>query len=327
MIDYTPTTAVLLLNLGGPDSLESVEPFLYNLFSDPDIMGNNRFLIKHLAKSISRRRAPSVREYYSLIGGKSPILELTFRQGEALEKALLTYRCFIVFAAMRYWHPMIEDVVKEMLTLPLRKVIVLPLYPHYSITTTGSSLNEFKRVWKQIGNTNIEVRTVREWYENPLYIDAMCDIIQKTLESRKLDIQSTHIVFSAHGIPLKFIKRGDPYARQIERSVDLISGRLGLEKNYHLCYQSHVGPLKWLGPSTEDMLRDLGKKGVKDIVMVPISFVSDHFETLYEMDILYREKAQEYGISNFCRAPALNDSPLFIEALKDIVFQANIGGW
>lgn len=321
MTDNAPSTAILLINLGGPDSLDSVEPFLYNLFSDSDIMGHNRFLLGPMAKFLSQRRSPVVRNYYSLIGGKSPIVGLTLRQGEALNKALSSYGSFAVFVAMRYWHPMIEEVVKEMLVFPMKKIIVLPLYPHYSITTTGSSLNEFNRLWRRIGTPEIEVSMVREWYDNPLYIDAVCHTIQKALNTHKLSIQSTHIVFSAHGIPLRFIKHGDPYARQIEKSVALISGRLGHGENYHLCYQSRVGPLKWLGPSTEEVLKDLGEKGVKDIVLVPISFVSDHLETLYEMDILYKEKAIGYGIPNFYRAPALNDSPLLIDALKEIVLK------
>lgn len=312
-------TAILLINLGGPDSLDSVEPFLYNLFSDSDIMGYSSLILKPLAKFISKKRAPLVKGYYSLIGGKSPILELTIRQGKALERVLSAHGNFAVFVGMRYWHPAIEYAAKEMLALPLQKIIVLPLYPHYSITTTGSSINEFNRVWRRIGRTEITISTVREWYENPLYIDAMSDTIQRTLESYKLDIKSTPIIFSAHGIPLKFIKEGDPYARELKRSAELISGRLGLSGKYHLCYQSRVGPLKWLGPSTEEVLKELGEKGVKDVVLVPVSFVSDHVETLYEMDILYREKAKKFGILNFYRVPALNDSPLFIEALKDIV--------
>ncbi len=323
MTDHPPSTAILLINLGGPDSLDSVEPFLHNLFSDPDIMGYNRFLLGPMAKFLSQKRGPAVRKYYSLIGGKSPILGLTLRQGEALQEALSPCGRFAVFVAMRYWHPMIEDVVKKMLVFPLKRIIVLPLYPHYSVTTTGSSLKEFNRVWRQIGAPEIEVNIVREWYDNPFYIDSMRDTVQKTLESHKLNIKNTSIVFSAHGIPLRFIKKGDPYARQIEKSVALISERLDPGGNYHLCYQSRVGPLKWLGPSTEEVLKELGEKGIKDIVLVPISFVSDHLETLYEMDILYKEKAIGYGISDCYRAPALNDSPLLIEALKDIVLQAS----
>jgi len=315
------STAILLINLGGPDSLESVEPFLFNLFSDPDIMGYNRILLKPLAKFISKRRSPVVRGYYSLIGGKSPILELTRQQAEALQKALPDSDRFKVFTAMRYWHPFIEAVVNDIIDFQPQKIIVLPLYPHYSITTTGSSINEFNRVWNRIGNPGIEVRIVREWHKNPFYIDAVCETIVKTIESHKLDIKTTQIVFSAHGLPLRFIKDGDPYATQIEKGVETISRQLGLGKNCHLSYQSRVGPMKWLGPYTEDVLKELGDRKVSSVVLVPISFVSDHLETLYEMDILYREKAKGYGISNYYRVPALNDSPLFIKALKDIVLQ------
>ena len=329
MTDGNPTTAVLLINLGGPDSLDSVEPFLYNLFSDPDIMGYNKIFsplfIKPLAKFIARKRTPLVKSYYSMIGGKSPIVGLTMRQGKALEEALSSYGNIWVFVSMRYCHPTIEEAVEDMLTFPLEKIIVLPLYPHYSVTTTGSSINEFNRVMRQLGAGNVETHIIKEWYDNPTYIDAMCDTIQKTIESHKLNIRKTHIVFSAHGIPLRFIRRGDPYAKQIEKCAVLVAGKLGAAENYHLSYQSRVGLLKWLGPSTEEVLKGLGEKGAKDVVLVPVSFVSDHVETLYEMDILYREKAKGYGISNFYRVPALNDSPLLIDALKDIVLQAYIG--
>ncbi|MDD5435450.1 MAG: ferrochelatase, partial [Nitrospira sp.] len=286
MIDRTASTAVLLINLGGPDSLDAVEPFLYNLFSDPDIMGYNRFIIKPLARYISKKRSPQVKEFYKLIGGRSPILELTNQQGEALKKLLSMSKTggYEVFVAMRYWSPMIEDVIKELLTLQLKKIIVLPLYPHYSVTTTGSTLNEFNRIWRRIGTSAIEVKVVKEWYDNPLYINAMSEMIKNALEVNGLDLENCHIVFSAHGLPVRFIEKGDPYARHIERTVELISGRLGSRGNYHLCYQSRVGPLKWLGPYTEEMLKELGRKGVKNVLLVPISFVSDHLETLYEMD-------------------------------------------
>ncbi len=325
MRDRSASTAVLLINLGGPDSLDAVEPFLYNLFSDPDIMGYNRFILKPLARFISRKRSPQVREYYKLIGGRSPILELTHQQAEALKIGLSQISQiskkgrYEVFVAMRYWRPMIEDVIKEMLTLPLKKIIVLPLYPHYSVTTTGSSLNEFNRIWRRLGTTAIEVSVVKEWYKNLHYIDAMGEIIKEALKANSLNLENCHIVFSAHGLPVKFIEKGDPYARHIEETVTLVSDRLGREGNYHLCYQSRVGPLKWLGPYTEEMLKELGGAGVKNVLLVPISFVSDHLETLYEMDILYKEAALRHGIKHYYRAPALNNSPLLIEALKEIV--------
>lgn len=329
MRDHTASTAVLLINLGGPDSLDAVEPFLYNLFSDPDIMGYNRFILKPLARYISRKRSPQVREFYKLIGGRSPILELTNQQAEALKIELSqiskTGR-YEVFVAMRYWRPMIEDVVKEMISLPLERVIVLPLYPHYSVTTTGSSLNEFNRIWRRIGPPAVEVRFVREWYNHPIYIEAMKEMVTNAMDTNGLNLENCHIVFSAHGLPVKFIEKGDPYSRHIEETVTLISDRLGSEGNYHLCYQSRVGPLKWLGPYTEEMLKELGEKGVTNVLLVPISFVSDHLETLYEMDILYKEAALRYGIKHYYRAPALNNSPLLIEALKDIVVQAEQEG-
>ena len=327
MTGRIPTTAVLLINMGGPDSLEAVEPFLYNLFSDSDIMGFNKVLLpvlKPLARFIARKRTPKVKKYYSAIGGKSPIVKLTMQQGKALEEALQKQGNIWVFVSMRYWHPTIEEAVTDMLEFPLTKLIVLPLYPHYSVTTTGSGFNEFKRVLKGLGTPTIEIRYINDWHDNPSYIDAVCETIQNTADLNKLDIHKIPIVFSAHGLPMKFIRRGDPYARQVEKSVELITGRLGNLKNCHLSYQSRVGPLRWLGPSTDEVLKQIGEKGAKDVMLVPVSFVSDHVETLYEMDILYKEKAREYGITNFYRVPALNDSPLLIDALKEMVVTACI---
>ncbi|MCC7203355.1 MAG: ferrochelatase [Nitrospirae bacterium] len=327
MTDGKSTTAVLLINMGGPDSLDAVEPFLYNLFSDSDIMGFNRVLLpvlKPLARLIARSRAPKVKKYYSAIGGKSPIVKLTMQQAKALEESLQKQGNIWVFVSMRYCRPTIEDAVKDMLEFPLTKLIILPLYPHYSVTTTGSAFNEFKRILKGIGTPTIEIRYINDWHDNPSYIDAVCETIQDTASLHHLDIHKTPVVFSAHGLPMKFIRRGDPYAKQVEKSVELIAGRLGNLKDYHLSYQSRVGPLRWLGPSTDDVLRQIGSKGAKNVMLVPISFVSEHVETLYEMDILYKEKAGEYGITNFYRAPALNDSPLLIDALKEMVITACI---
>ena len=246
MTDRVPTTAVLLINMGGPDSLDAVEPFLYNLFSDSDIMGFNKVLLpvlKPLARFIARKRAPKVKKYYSAIGGKSPIVKLTMQQGKALEEALQKQGNIWVFVSMRYWHPTIEEAVTDMLEFPLTKLIVLPLYPHYSVTTTGSGFNEFKRVLKGLGTPTIEIRYINDWHDNPSYIDAVCETIQNTADLNKLDIHKIPIVFSAHGLPMKFIRRGDPYARQVEKSVELITGLLGYLKNFHLSFLSRVGPL------------------------------------------------------------------------------------
>jgi len=320
-MEKAPSTGVLLINMGGPTSLDEVEPFLYNLFSDPDIMGINRFILKPLARIIAKRRAPVAKDFYKKIGGKSPLVHITMRQGEALEKALASYASFMVFVAMRYSHPLIKDVVPEMLTIPFRKIIVLPLYPQYSITTTGSCINEFNRVWDKVGSSKVEVHRVTEWYENPLYIDAICETINTTAEKHNLNRKDVHILFSAHGIPVKFIRQGDPYIREIEKTVDLVMSRLGWGIP-HIGYQSRVGPYKWVGPSVEEMLQKLGEENVKTLIVVPISFVSDHIETLYEIDVYLKEKARSYGILHFYRAPSLNTSPVFIEALKNIVIEA-----
>ncbi|NWF97959.1 MAG: ferrochelatase [Nitrospirae bacterium] len=317
-------TAILLLNLGGPDSIQAVRPFLYNLFSDRQIIRlGPSFLQKPIAGFISFFRSKKTEKYYKLIGGKSPILEITQAQAKALEKALDKSEDnneFKVFIGMRYWHPFIENVVSEINQNGIKKIIALSLYPQYSITTSGSSFTRLDEVSKKF---DLRITKIESWNNHPLYIDALVDVIRKGLDSFFENVSSysfseIHVLFSAHSLPKKIIDAGDPYEKQTLETINEITKKINIQ--WHLSYQSRSGPVKWLEPSTEEKLKELSEKGVKNVLIVPISFVSDHIETLYEIDIFYKSLAKELGI-NMKRADSLNTHPLFIEALKDIVLK------
>ena len=308
-------TAVLLLQMGGPDSLDAIEPFLLNLFTDRDIIRiGPAFLQPMIARFIVRRRAPKVEAYYEKIGGKSPIRELTEAQAAALEEKLgEDYRCFV---AMRYWRPTTIEALAAIKKEGISRVIALSLYPHYSRATTGSSINELKRVTKESGS-RFEVSYIDRFYDHPLYIRSLAERIEEGL-ARFSDRSGVELVFSAHSLPQSFIDQGDPYLSHIEETVRLVMERIG-DVNHHLAFQSKAGPVKWLEPSTEAMLQHLAAHGCKNLLMVPLSFVSDHIETLYEIDIQYAEEARALGIDTFHRSPSLNDAPLFIDCLADLV--------
>jgi protoporphyrin/coproporphyrin ferrochelatase len=311
-------TAVLLLQMGGPDSLDAIEPFLLNLFSDRDIIRiGPAFLQPLIARFIVKRRAPKVAAYYEKIGGKSPIRELTEVQAAALEKELgEDYRCFV---AMRYWRPTTIEALAAIKKEGISRIIALSLYPHYSRATTGSSINELKRILKDSG-VRFEVAYIDRFYDHPLYIRALAERIEEGL-ARFTARSEVELVFSAHSLPQSFIDQGDPYLSHIEETVRLVMERLG-EVDHHLAFQSRAGPVKWLEPSTEEMLRHLAAHGSKNLLMVPLSFVSDHIETLYEIDIQYAEEAKALGVENFRRSPSLNDAPLFIDCLADLIRKA-----
>lgn len=315
---------VVLLQLGGPDSLESVQPFLYNLFCDPDIIDLPfAFLFrKRLAKYISEKRAPKVQELYKTIGGKSPILEFTNRQAKALESVLQRTLNARVYVAMRYWHPMTEEVVERVYRDGAERVVLLPLYPHYSRSTTGSSVNEWNRIIKSRKLQPLPTQVVEEYCEHPLYIKAIVQNINVALgKIPQADRSKVHLVFSAHGTPMKLVNDGDPYSYQIKRTYDAVlkEGNFGLP--HSLCFQSKVGPQKWLEPSLDDTIKRLGSEHVSHVIVIPIAFVSDHIETLSEINIEAREEAQGVGIQYFDMMPALNTNPLFIEALADLVLK------
>lgn len=313
--------AVVLFQLGGPDSLEAVEPFLYNLFSDPDIIDFPFATLarKPLAKFISSRRSKKVAEHYKEIGGKSPILELTNLQAAALQKRLEKSIDAEVFVAMRYWNPMTDVVAARVAAGKFDGIILLPLYPQYSVTTSGSSLNEWNRRFKSV---EVRQRLIHHFYDNPKYIDAIVENINKGLSSfRKADRSKATLVFSAHGVPLSVIQKGDPYQDHIEQTVQLVTKRGRWKSPYVLCYQSKVGGAEWLSPSLHQTIRELAGSGVRHVLVIPIAFVTDHVETLHEINIEAREDAARLGITNFVLMPALNDHPGLIEALADEVLK------
>jgi ferrochelatase len=313
--------AIILFNLGGPDKLESVEPFLFNLFNDPAILDLPTFLRYPLAKLISNRRAPVAKKIYAELGGSSPILKLTTEQSEALETKLNQtetdneYKCFIV---MRCWNPRANDVIKDVQLFNPEEVILMPLYPQYSAATSGSSIKEWKDVCKK-NNYKIKTSTICCYPTDKNFINAHTKEIIKKIK----DLKNFKLIFSAHGLPEKNIKKGDPYQWQVEQSVKKIVENLNIENlDWILSYQSRVGPLKWIGPSTEDIIVENSKLG-KHIVLVPIAFVSEHSETLVELDIEYKEIADANGCKNYTRVPALGINEDFIKTMSELIIKKN----
>ena len=309
--------AVILFNLGGPDKLENVEPFLFNLFNDPAILNLPTFLRYPLAKLIASRRAPTAKKIYQELGGSSPILKLTEEQSVALESKLnkddngSEYKCFIV---MRCWHPRAENVVKEVIDYGPDEIILMPLYPQYSAATSGSSINEWQNICKK-NNFEVKTSTLCCYPTDDNFIQAHKDEIVKKIKS----LDNFKLIFSAHGLPEKNIKKGDPYQWQVEQSVDRIVKSLNIKNlDWILSYQSRVGPLKWIGPSTEDIIVENSKLG-KQIVLVPIAFVSEHSETLVELDIEYKELADKNGCKNYIRVPALGKNENYIKAMSNLI--------
>jgi ferrochelatase len=308
---------VVLFQLGGPDTLEAIEPFLFNLFCDPDIIDFPfaRLGRKPLAKLISTTRARKVQHHYAAIGGGSPILRHTERQAQALQAALteagLDVRCFV---AMRYWHPFTAQAIAGLEEADCGEIVLLPLYPQYSRTTTGSSLNEWNRQY----HDDLPVYSIQNFYRNELYLEAFAEKIQEALDRFSIP-DEVELVFSAHSVPQAVIEAGDPYQEQIEHTVALLMRRGKWPNRHHLCYQSKVGASKWLQPSLHSTLRTLAAAGAKDLCVVPVSFVSDHVETLGEIDHEAREEAAGLGLRQFEMTAGLNDSPTFISALAELV--------
>jgi protoporphyrin/coproporphyrin ferrochelatase len=308
---------VVLFQLGGPDRLEAVEPFLYNLFCDPEIINfmGAGIARKPLAKLIASRRAEVVREHYQAIGGGSPIVELTNRQASALAYALQPDLDARVVVAMRYWHPLTEKAIAALRGESLEQLILLPLYPHYSFATTGSSLKEWQRLYHSDG---LPVRVIDNFHDHPFYIAALVERINESLRALNKP-EEVHFIFSAHGLPLSLIEKGDPYPAQIEETVKLLLAAGGWPNQSTLCYQSRVGRQKWLEPSLANTIDKLAANGVRRVLVIPISFVTEHIETLHEINIEAREHAAERGIAEFHMMASLNDSPTFIQALADLV--------
>jgi ferrochelatase len=312
-------TGVLLLNLGGPDTLDDVESFLYNLFSDREIIRlGPSFLQKPIARMIARRRAPKSRESYRKIGGGSPIARITGLQALALEKRLAPKGNFKVGMCMRYWKPSAQEALAEMLAAGISALIALPLYPHYSIATTGSSLNDLRRTAAKMA-PGLTILDIPSWPDEPSYINCLVRRIEDGLALFG-EGEEVEIVYSAHSLPKKFIDEGDPYVDDTMKTIRALEKNTG--RPGHLCFQSRSGPVDWLEPSTPDMLDSLAQKGCRNILMVPISFVSDHVETLYEIEMLYQGTARDLGM-RLESTRALNDDPEFIDALASLVLAAN----
>ena len=315
--------AVILFNLGGPDSLNAVEPFLFNLFNDPAIISLPKIIRYPLAKFISKRRTPVAKAIYAEMGGKSPILEETQRQSDAIEEALKQeideYKCFIV---MRCWYPRAKEVVKKVKIFNPQQIILLPLYPQYSNATSGSSIKEWTDICVQ-EKVNIKTKTICCYPTEKNFILSYANLIKEKINLNKLS--ETILIFSAHGLPENKIKQGDPYQWQVENTVSDLVKKLSIKNlNYILSYQSRVGPLKWIGPSTDIVIKKEAQKN-KIIVVVPVAFVSEHSETLVELDIEYKKLATENGSKDYLRVPAVTANKDFINSLKTSILETSNG--
>jgi len=312
--------AVVLFNLGGPYDQDDVRPFLFNLFNDPAIIGLPRLIRTPLARLISSRREKSAQANYARMGGGSPLLRETRKQAEALQPLLAADHPELevqVFVAMRYWHPLTSETAEAVAAFAPDEVVLLPLYPQFSTTTTASSLKAWREAYRGCG----EVRTVCCYPRAEGWIDAQAELIGRALA--EAGDRPVRVLFSAHGIPEKLVRAGDPYQEQVEAGCRAVAERLGLT-DWAVCYQSRVGPLKWLGPSTPEALEACAADGVGAVV-APIAFVSEHIETLVELDIEYAELAHERGVAPYIRVPAAGVAPGFIRALADATAEALTG--
>jgi len=305
---------VLLLNLGGPERPEDVRPFLLNLFSDRDIIRlGPPFMQKIIARIIATRRAPKSRANYAKIGGGSPIRAKTEEQARALEDALTPAGSFIVRSCMRYWHPFAGEALAQMREAGVDRLIALPLYPHYSIATTGSSVTDLKEQMKRM-QLQLPLEVIEAWPEQTEFIAALATRITEGIAS--FAGAEVELVYSAHSLPVQFIEEGDPYVEHLKQTIAALEAQTKVQGR--LCYQSRSGPVQWLGPALPEVIEDIATQGGKNILVVPISFVSDHVETLYEIDIEYRQLAENLGLG-FRLTRALNADPQFIAALAALV--------
>ena len=309
--------AVVLFNLGGPDRIESVKPFLLNLFRDPAILRVPPFVRPFLARLIATLRVKAASENYAILGGKSPLLELTEQQARALEARVPGIKCFV---AMRYWHPFSLEAARQVKAWDPDEILLLPLYPHYSTTTTGSSVTEWRETAAQVGLAK-PTTTLCCYHSDSGFLAATTAIVRRSYEQARAELApeiGLRVLFSAHGLPEIIIKQGDPYQFQMERTVAGVVRLLGMpELDSTLCYQSRATPQKWIGPSTEEEI----ERAVHDkmaVLVVPIAFVSEHSETLVELDVEYRELAEKAGIAGYFRAPTQNSDPAFIDALGEL---------
>jgi len=315
--------AVVLFNLGGPDGPKAVEPFLYNLFNDPAIIAAPGLIRRWLAGRISRKRAPLAREIYAHLGGASPLLANTEVQAAALQYELAGVGDVRVFIAMRYWHPMSDDTAAEVKAFAPDMVVLLPLYPQYSTTTTGSSLADWRRASAKAG-LDASTRALCCYPTEAGFIAAAAARTATGIQEAKRQVGDgpVRVLFSAHGLPERVINRGDPYAEQIGRTARAIADALDLDDAlWRVCFQSRVGPLKWIGPYTDTEIAAAAREGVSTVV-VPVAFVSEHSETLVELDIEYRKLAVDNGMPAYVRVPTVDADPAFIGGLGNLVRQA-----
>ncbi len=322
--------AVVLFNLGGPDAPESVRPFLVNLFTDPAILRVPGFVRPWLGRLIAWRRTKPASENYAILGGRSPLLELTEDQARKLETELnadgtVEAKCFI---AMRYWHPMSEEAARAVAAWGPDEVLLLPLYPQYSTTTTGSSVLEWERAAAKAG-VKVPSATLCCFHSDPAFIEATAAIVRRSHDEARAKLPPEtrlRVLFSAHGLPESIVTAGDPYQWQVEQTAARLVEAMGVEGlDSGICYQSRVTPQKWIGPSTEEALDRAAHDGVA-VLVVPLAFVSDHSETLVELDVEYRELAHKLGIPGYFRAPTQNGDPAFIGSLAGLVRRVRESG-
>ena len=312
-------TGILLLNLGGPDTLDAVRPFLVRLFSDREIIRLPGGPVGQwfIGRMIAVKRTKEVQENYHKIGGGSPIVCWSTLQGEGMVQRLRARGHDVEYAlAMRYWNPDTDAALDRLESLGCDRLVALTMYPHYSVATTGSSMAELLRVMKR-RKTRLPLTRIETWYDHPGYLDALAARVRASLDTFPPGSRPM-LLFSAHGLPKHFVDDGDPYCEHIRVTLDGVRARLP-ELPWTIGYQSRVGPVEWIGPSTDQVIDRLGREGVKDVLAVPISFVSDHIETLYEVDMLYGDQAKKVGIVNFRRPEGLNDFPPFLDALASVV--------
>ncbi len=320
--------AIVLFNLGGPDGVESIKPFRVNLFSDPAIIRAPIFIRFWLARLIAASAQKKAEAGYALMGGKSPLLELTQGQANALEAAVPGAKCFV---AMRYWHPFAAEAAAAVKEFAPDRILLLPLYPQFSTTTTGSSLRDWHEQAAKIGLV-APTTTLCCWFDDPAFAAAIARLVETTLLKARAELPpgaKIRLLFSAHGLPESIVKAGDPYQEEVERCTEAVMAALtastGRVEDYQVCYQSRATPQQWLEPSTEQALERAAKDQVA-VLVVPIAFVSEHIETLVELDIEYREVAEHLQLPGYYRVPAPNSDPAFIAALADIVQRAVAGG-
>ena len=319
--------AIVLFNLGGPDSPAAIKPFLLNLFSDPAILRMPFFVRFFLARIIARARLKPATENYALLGGRSPLLELTRQQGATLEAQFddIDAKCFI---AMRYWHPFSLETARAVKAWAPDEIVLLPLYPQYSSTTTGSSLTAWRTAAAKAG-LMVRTSSLCCYATDPAYVAATTEMVRSAYDSARATLDPAiplRVLFSAHGLPEKIVQSGDPYQAQIEQTAAAVRdawGQPGLD--WIVCYQSRATPVKWIGPSTDQEIERAGRDGVA-VLVIPIAFVSEHSETLVELDIEYRHLAEKSGVKGYFRVPAQNSDPGFIAALAGLVRRALADG-